>query len=358
MLDQNQACYVGIDIHRYEHTAVAADRFEEEKACLSFANTPEGIKAFLLWLDKLVKPNQDCVIGMEGANGNGRQLCSFLIPRYQEIYEVNPIQTKQRRDHHTSKDKSDPIDAGLIVEVLTRRLDKLPKITKQDRSAVLRDREQLLLFHEDITRQTTRLKNQLHQLFHEENSQYHLTKGTPFAKKSLDRWQRYAEYHSHRCQNLNCFVIKKKIKQLKQLMETRKQIDEKINLSFDQVPEKNLLTLPGAGYLTAAKITVAVKGVKRFKNLDAFVKYAGIAPIARSSGKSQRHKQDKAGNRRLNTAIYTIALTQIRCLPVAKAYFAKKVREGKSKKHALRCVMKRTACIVYGMLKNKEDYRN
>lgn len=357
MLDQNKACYVGIDIHRYEHTAVAANRFEEEMSCLPFANTPEGINSFLVWLDRIVKPNQNCIIGMEGANGNGRQLCSSLIHRYQEIYEVNPIQTKQRRDHHTSRDKSDPIDARLIIEVLTRKLNRLPKITRQDRSTALQNMEQLLVFHEDLTRQATRLKNQLHQLFHEEDCQYHLKKGSPFSNRSLAKWYQYADYQSRRYQKLNCFIIKKKIKQLNQLIETRKQIDEKIKLSFSQVPEKNLLTLPGAGHLTAAKIITAVKGVSRFRNLDSFIKYSGIAPIAKSSGKSQRHKQNKAGNRQLNTAIYTIALTQIRCLPKAKAYFEKKVKEGKSKKHALRCLMKRTACIVYGMLKNQEDYR-
>lgn len=82
---------------------------------------------FLAWLERITRLEQTCVVGMEGANGNGRQLCSFLMPKYQEIYEVNPIQTKQRRDHNTSRDKSDPIDAMLIIEVLTRKLDKLPR---------------------------------------------------------------------------------------------------------------------------------------------------------------------------------------------------------------------------------------
>jgi hypothetical protein len=50
-------------------------------------------------------------------------------------------------------------------------------------------------------------------------------------------------------------------------------------------------------------------------------------------------------------------LGQIRWNPKAKAYYQKKITEGKSKKKALVCVMKRIACIVYGMLKNGEEYR-
>lgn len=357
MLDQNKACYVGIDIHRYEHTAVAASRFEEEIGCLSFANTPEGINTFLAWLDKIVKPGQNCIIGMEGANGNGRQLCSFLMPKYQEIYEINPIQTKQRRDHNTSRDKSDPIDARLIIEVLTRKLKRLPKITLQDQSRATSDLEQLVSFHNDLTRQRTRLKNQLHQLFHQEKPNYYLLKGSSFSQKSLGKWYRQADYQYRRHHKLSCLLIKEKVKQLRCLNKVRQEIDRKIKTILEQSQNKNLLTLPGVSEVTAAKIITAVKGVDRFRNLDAFVKYAGIAPIAKSSGKSKRHKQNKAGDRQLNTAIYTIALVQVRCLPGAKAYFEKKVKEGKSKKHALRCLMKRVACIVYGMLKNQEDYR-
>jgi len=52
-----------------------------------------------------------------------------------------------------------------------------------------------------------------------------------------------------------------------------------------------------------------------------------------------------------------VALTQTQWNPKAKVYYQKKIAEGKTKKHALRCVMKRVACILYGMLKSGEAYR-
>jgi hypothetical protein len=59
----------------------------------------------------------------------------------------------------------------------------------------------------------------------------------------------------------------------------------------------------------------------------------------------------------LNHAFYQVALYHITRHPQSKAYYEKKLNEGKTKKHALRCVMKRVACLVYGMLKSGKDYR-
>jgi hypothetical protein len=52
-----------------------------------------------------------------------------------------------------------------------------------------------------------------------------------------------------------------------------------------------------------------------------------------------------------------VALNQLTKNQKAKEYFEKKIKEGKTKKHALHCLMKRTGSIVYGMLKSSVDYR-
>jgi len=107
----------------------------------------------------------------------------------------------------------------------------------------------------------------------------------------------------------------------------------------------------------AAKIVANSGGIERFKNIDDFIQYAGIAPQEKSIGKTKRHKKAKGGNRKFNHALYLAALLQLRWNPKAKEYFEKKLKEGKTKKQALRCLMKRTACIVYGLLKSGQDYR-
>lgn len=357
IIDRNNALYVGIDVHRYEHTAVAASRFEEEKGCLSFPNTPTGIKQCIDWLDSFGDSGLTRIIGVEGSNGNGRLLTASLADNYSQIYEINPIRTKQRRTFGTKGDKSDAVDAKLIVEVLTRKLDELPKITLQDHSTAMATLEQLVIFHDDLTYQITRLKNQLHLLFHEIDPEYHSRRGSSFGIRVLDGWLK-------RCgkkvilsdsRNVSYFMVVDKIRQFRRLKHTMKRVDNEMK-SFISKIKPNLLTFPGVGFATAGKIITAVKGIERFR-LDTFIKYAGIAPVERQSGKNKKHKQNKSGNRQLNNAIYTVALTQLRCHPKAKIYFQKKIAEGKTKKHAIRCLMKRIACIIYGLLRTGENYR-
>lgn len=112
----------------------------------------------------------------------------------------------------------------------------------------------------------------------------------------------------------------------------------------------------GISVVTAAQILGETRNISRFKGPDSYIKYCGIAPRESSSGKRKKFKKSKSGNRRLHSAIYRIVLTQIRTNPKAKEYFLKKVAEGKTKRHAITCIMRRIAVIVYGMLRTKGAY--
>lgn len=356
-VDRNSAVYIGIDVHRYQHTAVAANRFEEEMGEFTFPNTPDGVRAFLRWSGTVADHAMPRIIGIEGTNGNGKLLRNAVTPVYSDVYEINPIYTKQRRDHGTRGDKSDPVDAKLMIEVLTRKLDELPKVTRQDTSPVMQALGELVAFHDDLTRSQTRIKNQLHRLFYDMDPISETSRSRTFSRKRLMSWlAKTTQSHGSVDRDIQRMILRSKIHQLLDLEKTRGQTDIHISKLLTQV-NGNLVSLPGVGIVTAAKIVSAVKGIGRFTNIRQFVKYAGIAPVERQSGKTRKHKQAKGGNRQLNTAIYTIALTQLRCNPKGKAYFEKKIAEGKTKKHALRCLMKRVACIVYGMMRSGEVYR-
>jgi transposase len=100
-------------------------------------------------------------------------------------------------------------------------------------------------------------------------------------------------------------------------------------------------------------------GIERFKNIRAFLRYAGIPPKEKSSGNKKRKIKNAVGtNRTLHGTLHIAALCQLRWNPKAKEYYEKKRKEGKTKRHALTCLAKRTACIVYGMLKSGEQYRS
>jgi transposase len=81
---------------------------------------------------------------------------------------------------------------------------------------------------------------------------------------------------------------------------------------LEQAAPANLLSICGVGPLVAAKILGEVRDVGRFSSAAAFASYCGAAPIPASSGTIIRHRLHRGGNRQLNRALHTVALTQAR----------------------------------------------
>jgi transposase len=115
-----------------------------------------------------------------------------------------------------------------------------------------------------------------------------------------------------------------------------------------------LLALPGCESLSAAKILAETAGAERFASDAKLARLAGIAPIPASSGRRDRHRLERGGNRQLNCALHRIAVTQGRVHPPARAYLARKQAEGKSRMEALRCLKRHLARRVWQLLPQSE----
>jgi transposase len=114
-----------------------------------------------------------------------------------------------------------------------------------------------------------------------------------------------------------------------------------------------LLALPGCGPLSAAKRLGEIGPIERFQSDAQLARHAGVAPLEASSGKRQRHRLDRGGNRQLNCALHRIAVTQGRIHPRARAYLERKQAEGKSRREALRCLKRQLARTVHTTLKSE-----
>lgn len=327
------ATFVGIDAHPTQHTALAINRFEEEKGQLTFDNTLAGIEEFLNWLEVIDGNEDNVILGVEGGGNSRHGLVARLLKDYHHLYEVNPLYTKQRRSFGTRLDKSDRKDAKVIAEVLTKKLTELPLIRSFEVQALMLSLKKVVWFYEEITADGTAIQNQLHQLKREQ---------------SLSLLSKEKEI-------LN-FIISERKKQLAHVRKTQKKCLKEMEILLRQ-QGRNLTTVKGISVVLAAKIVAHSGGIERFPNLNAFIRYAGIAPRENSSGKTKRHIKNSVGNKKLNSALYLAAMLQLRWNARAKEYFDKKVKEGKTKRHALKCLMKRTACIIYGMLKGGGNYR-
>jgi transposase len=112
-----------------------------------------------------------------------------------------------------------------------------------------------------------------------------------------------------------------------------------------------LLELHGCATLTAAKLLAEIGPVDRFRTDAQLARHAGVAPLEASSGRTQRHRLDRAGNRQLNAALYRIAITQARYYAPARDYLERKRAEGKSRREALRCLKRLLVRVVFNTLK-------
>jgi transposase len=108
----------------------------------------------------------------------------------------------------------------------------------------------------------------------------------------------------------------------------------------------------GIGPAIAATAIGDVRDISRFPSRDHFAAYDGTAPVEVSSGNRVIYRLSLRGNRRLNHAIHMAAITQIRYQHSdGRAYYDKKIAEGKTHKEALRALKRKISDAIYKHLK-------
>jgi transposase len=103
----------------------------------------------------------------------------------------------------------------------------------------------------------------------------------------------------------------------------------------------------GLGYLSAAQILLSWSHAGRIRSEQAFAMLSGTAPVPVSSGRTGRHR---LGDRQLNRAIHTIAVTRMRCHQLTQAYVQRRRAEGKTDREIRRCIKRYLARHLYRAL--------
>ncbi|HWQ76794.1 MAG TPA: transposase [Syntrophomonas sp.] len=159
------------------------------------------------------------------------------------------------------------------------------------------------------------------------------------------------------------FITQSLARCLEQQKEEIALVDSEIERMLKYFDFK-LTTIPGVSIATASKLIAEIGDIRRFPSADKLARYSGIAPIKFSSGGKGKEQSSKQGNRELHGLFYFLAVSMVTVprtgkpnQPVFYAYYQRKISEGKTKSQALVCIMRRLVNIVYGMMKNKTEYR-
>ena len=144
-------------------------------------------------------------------------------------------------------------------------------------------------------------------------------------------------------------IARDELRRLRELTHAIKALEGEITELVAQLTPQ-LLSEPGFGPLTAAKLVGEIAGAQRFGSEAKLARAAGIAPIPVSSGNTNRHRLDRGGNRQINATIHRIAVTRLRCHPETQDYIARKRAEGKSTREAIRCLKRHLARRIWHLL--------
>ena len=171
--------------------------------------------------------------------------------------------------------------------------------------------------------------------------------------RRLDRashLERVGRWLARREQDVQVRIARELVARCRSLTRTIEDLNQELEQRAATVAPA-LLELPGCGAITAAKLLAEIGPISRFKTDAQLARHSGVAPLEASSGKNQRHRLDRGGNRQLNAALYRIAITQARYHPDARAYLERKQAEGKTRREAIRCLKRLLARAVFNTLK-------
>lgn len=145
--------------------------------------------------------------------------------------------------------------------------------------------------------------------------------------------------------------------QLKSVLDQRKLLAARIEELLEAHPLSKVLTsMPGIGVRTGARILIDVGDGSSFPSAAHLAAYAGLAPATRSSGSSIRGQQpSRRGNKQLKRAFFLSAFAALTD-PASRAYYDKKIAQGKHHTQALLCLARRRADVLFAMLRDGTFY--
>lgn len=104
----------------------------------------------------------------------------------------------------------------------------------------------------------------------------------------------------------------------------------------------------GISTITVAEMLILIgDNPERIKSESALAKMCGVCPIPASSGKTNRMRLNRGGNRQANAAIYRVAVVRMRDDDRTKTYAARRTAEGKTRREIVRCLKRYIIREIY-----------
>jgi transposase len=344
MLAELADVVIGVDTHKHTHTAAVLDTGTGAvlarctvtadgagyAGLVAFADEHAGLRAWAI----------------EGTGGYGAGLTRHLAARQELVVELDrPARPKRRGGA-----KTDAIDAERAARDALGRAQLAQPKTGAERAALqmrLTARRAAVAAAADAQRQLLALVITLPQRLRDRFAGQRTRAVIATAAKLRATATGDAEYDTA------VAVLRALARRIRDL-EAEAAKHEKAILALVRSWRPDLLDLPGIGPIVAATVLTAWSHPGRCRDDAAFAMLAGAAPIPASSGLTNRHRLNRSGDRQLNWALHTIALTRLKHDPATRAYAERRRTEGRTDRDIRRCLKRYICRDIYRRLEHPQ----
>lgn len=328
----------GVDTHTDIHQAAVIDSVGRRLDTQSFATNSAGYEQLLAWLRS---QGEVIAVGMEGTGAYGAELARFLTTNGITVVEVDRPDRRARRAHG----KSDPIDAyAAATAVLSGRASGTPK----SRDGIVEAIRALRVVRKSAVKGRTQTINQIRALMVTAPSALRdKLRGLPTGLliDTLARTRPAGDLADPAC------AAKTALRRLARRHQTLQQEIKEADADLAPLVTRaapSLVALPGVGTETAGQLLItAGDNPDRLRSEASFAHLCAAAPVPASSGRTNRHRINRGGDRHANSALYTIVLVRMRYDQRTRDYVARRTAEGMSTKDIMRCLKRFVAREIY-----------
>ena len=333
------AVVIGIDPHKQSHQAVALDDREDELSRLEVRATKTQVDRLVRW----AAPFPERTWAIESAGGLGYLLSQQLVAAGEHVVDVPATLASRVRLLGSGRSNKNDANDARSVAIAALRSPGLAAVERADHRVVLRI---LAKRNVDLGRERNRTSNRLHALICE------LVPAGISKRISVSAAQAVLDNvgpasPAAAARHAMALELLDDLRRVDaQLAESKRRITDAVVAS-----KTSLTEVFGVGPVIAAMCIGFTGDVRRFPNADRFAAYNGTAPIEVSSATHKVFRLSRRGNRRLNHAIHMAAVTQLRhAHSPGRAFFDRKIAEGKTRKMALRALKRRVSDAIYRQL--------
>ena len=331
----------GIDTHLDIHVASALDHLGGVLGTASFPTTSAGYRDLLGWLRQHGPIDR---VGVEGTGSYGAGLAQHLQANDVTVVEVSRPSRQVRRRHG----KSDVIDAIAAARaVLAGEATTVPK----SHDGAVEALRTLKLLQRSARKARVVALNQLHNLV--------VTAPDELRSRlrDLDRKNLLATCMAFRIRAEDDSLAAIIRFSLRELAHRVTHLDDQLKRTtlritrLTQALAPQLLEIKGVGPDVAATLLVTIgDNPERMRHEKSFASLCGTSPIQASSGKRNRHRLNRGGDRQANAALWRVAIVRMGADQRTRDYVARRISEGRNKPEIIRCLKRYIAREVFNAI--------